>query len=106
MSEQSYITGPHRADIMAEVRKKGSTLAGVGRRAGLSRATMSWALMKPHPRANAAIAEFLGRSLHELWPQWFDLTGTRISIAPEHAPAGRRESSQGLKSQRIAKQAA
>lgn len=41
---------------------------------------MSWALIRPHLRANHAIAEFLGVSLHELWPQWFDLSGGRIGL--------------------------
>ena len=44
---------------------------------------MSWALIRPHLRANHAIAEFLGVSLHELWPQWFDHSGGRIGL---HAP--------------------
>ncbi len=70
--------GLDRHDIMAAVRKRGSTLAGVGRSVGLSRKSMSWALIRPHLRANAAIADFLGLSLHELWPQWFDRSGGRI----------------------------
>jgi hypothetical protein len=47
---------------------------------------MVWALIKPHPRANAAIAEFLGVSLHELWPQWFDEDGKLISTTPLARP--------------------
>jgi Ner family transcriptional regulator len=63
--------GWHRQDIIAELKKKGSSLAAVGREIGLSRATMAWALIRRHPRANLAIAEFLGVPTHELWPHWF-----------------------------------
>lgn len=63
--------GWHRQDIIAAVRKKGSSLAGIGRQLGLSRATMAWALINRHERANRAIAEFIGVPAHELWPDWF-----------------------------------
>ncbi len=65
------LQGWHRADIIAAVRKKGSSLARLGRSIGLSRPSMSWALIKPHPRANAAIAELIETPMHKLWPQWF-----------------------------------
>jgi Ner family transcriptional regulator len=71
--------GWHRAEVICAVRLKGQTVAGIGRVCGLSRKSMSWALIKPHPRANRAIAEFLGVPLCELWPQWFDEGGTLIS---------------------------
>jgi Ner family transcriptional regulator len=61
----------HRQDIIAALKKKGSSLAEVGRGLGFSRATMSWALIKPHPRANAAVAATLGVSMNELWPLWY-----------------------------------
>ena len=79
-----------RHDIMAAVRKRGSTLAGVGRSVGLSRKSMSWALIRPHLRANKAIADFLGVSLHELWPQWFDRSGGRIDpLSPKQTRSPR-----------------
>jgi len=78
--------GWHRADIMAAVRKGGSSLAGIGREAGLARATMVWALVRPHERANRAIAEFLDVPLHDLWPQWFDADGKLISRRPHPRP--------------------
>jgi len=78
--------GWHRADILAAISKKGSSLAGIGREIGLQRSTMSWALIGPHPRANAAIAEFIGVALHDLWPQWFDEDGKLISTAKLQRP--------------------
>jgi Ner family transcriptional regulator len=71
--------GWHRADVMAAVRKRGSNLAKIARGVGLSRTTMYWAFIRPHPRANRAIADFLGVPLNELWPHWFDSDGTLIS---------------------------
>jgi len=81
--------GWHRTDIMAAVRKHGSSLAGIGRDAGLARATMVWALIRPHARANRAIAEFLGVPLHILWPQWFDEDGKLVSTRAIPRPAAK-----------------
>ena len=72
---------------MAAVRKSGTTLAGLGREAGLARATMVWALVRPHLRANRAIASFLDVPLNELWPQWFDADGKLISTRALPRPA-------------------
>ena len=79
--------GWHRADIMAAVRKRGSSFAEIGRSVGLKRQTIYWAMITPHPRANAAIAEFLDVPLCELWPQWFDEDGKLISTAKLARPA-------------------
>lgn len=77
-------SGWHRQDIIAAVRKKGSTLAEIARSVGLSRQSMYWATISPHVRANRAIAEFLGLPLATLWPQWFADDGTPI---PQNAPS-------------------
>ncbi len=71
--------GWHRADIIAAVRRKGSNLAQIGRENGFARATMYWALGKRHPRANLAIAAFIGVDPHEIWPRFF---------SPTDAPSG------------------
>jgi Ner family transcriptional regulator len=81
--------GWNRFDIVAAVRKRGSTLAGVARGVGLSRKSMSWALIRPHEKANRAIAKFLEVSPHELWPAWFDTDGRRI---PARSPSPRSPS--------------
>lgn len=81
------IEGWHRADILAAVRKRGSTLAEIARRAGLARQTLYWAMSAaPRLRANKAIADFLDVPLHELWPQWFDEDGTLFSTQPLPRP--------------------
>lgn len=80
----------HRADVIAAVRKGGTTLAGLARASGLSRQSFSWALIKPHPRANHAIAKHLGRHVSTIWPEWFDATGQRRdALASSHRRAQR-----------------
>ncbi len=87
----------HRQDIIAALKKKGTSLAEVGRGLGFSRATMSWALMKRHPRANAAVAATLGVSMHELWPGWY---------APTVTPPAPKPSAKAAKESRTSKRAA
>jgi Ner family transcriptional regulator len=70
----SSCDGWHRADIIAAVRKRGSNLSRLGAEIGLSRKSMSWALGKRHPRANLAIAAFIGVDAHEIWPRFFPPT--------------------------------
>lgn len=81
----------HRQDIIAAVKKRGSSLAGLGRQLGLTRATMAWALINRHERANRAIAEFIGVPAHELWPHWF-LPDTSVPSAAKPTPNRRKES--------------
>lgn len=84
------LTGWHRADIIAAVRKRGSNLSRLGDAIGLSRKSMSWALGKRHPRANLAIAAFIGVDPHEIWPCFFPPTAA--PSAPEASAKARSES--------------
>ena len=68
----------HREDIKAAVRKRGKDMCQISAEAGLARDTASISLRRPIPAANAAIADFLGKSLHEIWPEWYDAAGNRI----------------------------
>ncbi|MEX0753230.1 MAG: helix-turn-helix domain-containing protein [Xanthobacteraceae bacterium] len=81
--------GWHPADIVAAVRKRGTSLRALSRRHGKGDSTLRAALIKPATPSNTIIADFLGVSLHELWPAWFDRAGRRISAAN---PAKRRAS--------------
>jgi Ner family transcriptional regulator len=87
----------HRQQILAAVRMKQTTLAALARENGLSRNTMYWALVKPHERANAIIAAFLGVSMHELWPGWY---------APTVTPPAPNLSAKAAKESRTSKRAA
>jgi len=90
-AEEHSVINWHKADIHAAVRKAGSNMSEIGRSVGLKRQTMYWALIFPHFRANRAIADFLGVSLHEIWPQWFDADGKLTSRRPILRP-GRQTS--------------
>lgn len=57
-----------RHEIMAEVRRRGTTLKAVALNAGLAKDGCSVALIRPFPAAEAAIAEFLNVPAAELWP--------------------------------------
>lgn len=72
-----------KEDIKAMVWKRGVTLRELSLKAGLNMNAASEALRKPFPAANSAIAEFLGKSLHDLWPYWYDQQGNRITVS-EH----------------------
>lgn len=72
-----------KEDIKAMVCKQGITLRQISLKAGLNIDAASEALRKPFPAANIAIAEFLGKSLHDLWPCWYDQHGNRITVS-EH----------------------
>lgn len=58
----------HPADIIAGLRKKGTTLAAVSRETGLASSTLANALTKRWPKGKKLIAEALGVSPAEIWP--------------------------------------
>lgn len=58
----------HPADIIAAIRKKGSTLSAISRSAGLNSATLSNALSRRWPKGERLIAEFLEINPAEIWP--------------------------------------
>ena len=69
--------GWHPADIRAEVSKRGKTLSGLARDAGLDESACRVALIRPLPKAEVAIARFLDVPLHELWPLRWSPEGLR-----------------------------
>lgn len=69
----------HRADIVAAIKKRGTNLRKLALSHGFGASTLRAALYKPHPRAQRLIAETIGAPLHEIWPDWFDADGRRIS---------------------------
>ncbi|HGF3397309.1 TPA: helix-turn-helix domain-containing protein [Salmonella enterica subsp. enterica serovar Altona] len=58
----------HPADIIAGLRKKGTTLAAVSRKAGLSSSTLANALTRRWPKGERLIAEALGVAPEQIWP--------------------------------------
>ncbi len=84
--------GWHRADIIAALRKLGTTLEELGRSNGKAKSSMSAALMKPSRGCNLIIANKIGVPAHELWPTWFDAEGNLIAV--RNSRRNRRVSSQ------------
>ena len=89
--------GWHRADIIAAVHKKGTSLAALARKNRLGDSTLRAALINPRTPSNKIIADFLGLSLHALWPVWFDAADRLIPQTRKPATARDRASSQKRK---------
>lgn len=66
----------HRADIIAAVRKTGTTLYGLSRKLGYRRTTISNALYVPAPKYERIIAEYLGLTVQTIWPSRYHADGT------------------------------
>ena len=70
----------HPADIIAGLKKKGTSLAAVSRSAGLSSSTLANALLRPWPKGEKLIADALGISPEIIWPsRYFDSEGKLLT---------------------------
>lgn len=58
----------HPADIIAALRKKGTSLAAESRKAGLSSSTLANALVRPWPKGEYIIASILETDPWLIWP--------------------------------------
>ncbi|XBS71980.1 helix-turn-helix transcriptional regulator [Acerihabitans sp. KWT182] len=58
----------HKADIIAALRKSGTTLAALSRKAGLSSSTLANAIVRPWPKGEFIIAHALSIHPAEIWP--------------------------------------
>ncbi|MDC9589767.1 helix-turn-helix transcriptional regulator [Xenorhabdus sp. XENO-10] len=69
----------HQADIIAALRKRGTTLATVSREA-LSSSTLANTLSRPWPKGEWIIANYLEIHPSEIWPsRYFDMYGQLIA---------------------------
>lgn len=76
----------HQADIIAALRKKGTTLAAVSRAAGLSSSTLANALSRPWPKGETIICLAIGVEPQKVWPsRYYDSQGNLIP-RPKRAP--------------------
>ncbi len=64
MNQQNW----HPADIIAALKKRGTSLAAVSRNAGLASSTLANALTKHWPKGERLIAEALGVAPEQIWP--------------------------------------
>lgn len=58
----------HPADIIAGLRKRGTSLAALSRQAGLASSTLANALNRRWPKGERLIAEALGVAPEQIWP--------------------------------------
>lgn len=58
----------HEADVIAAIKKRGTTLAAVSRQAGLSSSTLRNALYRPYPKGERLIADAIGVKPSDIWP--------------------------------------
>lgn len=58
----------HPADIIAGLRKRGTSLAALSRQAGLASSTLANALNRRWPKGERLIAEALGVPPEQIWP--------------------------------------
>lgn len=58
----------HKADIIAALRKKGTTMAALSRNVGLSSNTLANTISRPWPKGEYVIASALGIHPAEIWP--------------------------------------
>lgn len=72
----------HPEDIKAAVRKKGVTLAGVARAAGLPGSALRLALALPRAEAERAIARCLDVHPMKIWPSRYHSNGDRKRPQP------------------------
>lgn len=69
----------HPADIIAALRKKGTTLAALSRSSGLSSSTLANALVRPWPKGEWLIAKAIDVHPEEIWPgRYCDLVTVEI----------------------------
>jgi Ner family transcriptional regulator len=61
--------GWHNADIIAGLRKRGTSMAALSRAAGLSSSTLATALVRPWPKGKMLIAEALEVHPGAIWPE-------------------------------------
>ena len=65
----------HRADIVAELKKRGWSVRELSRQAGLGYSTLYSALERPYPKGERIIAKALNLRPEEIWPERYAKRG-------------------------------
>ncbi|MDX7990285.1 helix-turn-helix domain-containing protein [Xenorhabdus littoralis] len=77
----------HPADVIAALRKQGTTLSAISRQTGLSSSTLANTLIRPWPKGEWIIANRLELHPSEIWPsRYFDNMGCLIERKPRNNP--------------------
>ena len=83
-------------DIKAELRRRGWNLAKLSRETGVPHSTLKMSFFaKACPKGDFVIAEVLGLSVHQVWPDRYDPQGRRIFDRSQSKPS--KEVAQRLK---------
>lgn len=69
----------HPADIIAALKKRGTSLAAVSRNAGLASSTLANALSRRWPKGEKLIADALGVTPERVWPSRYKNDEKRLS---------------------------
>lgn len=73
----------HPADIIAALRKRGTTLSALSRSAGLSSSTLANVFSRPWPKGEWLVATALDVHPAEIWPsRYFDDSGILLDRKP------------------------
>ena len=70
----------HQADIIAALRKKGTSLTAESRASGLSSSTLANALTRPWVKGELLISKAIGVPVEEIWPSCYFDPQTHKSI--------------------------
>lgn len=84
----------HPADIIAAVRKAGTSLQRLSREHGFSVFTMNKAVRQCFPSCHAIISEVVGVPRQAIWPQFYDQDGKRLSARERQRRERRAEINQ------------
>lgn len=72
----------HPETVKYAIRRTGKAIRDVAIGASLDPSSLSHGLHRPIPKANQAIADYLGKTVNEIWPEWFDENGEQRSADP------------------------
>lgn len=78
----------HRQDIIAAVRKTGTTLARLAEQHGYARNTLYLSLDRRFPNVHAVIAAKIGSSRGAIWPSWYHPDGEPRFVTRRNARRG------------------
>ncbi|EJX0634347.1 helix-turn-helix domain-containing protein [Salmonella enterica] len=69
----------HPADIIAALKKRGTSLSAVSRNAGLASSSLSNAFHRHWPKGERLIAEALGVSPEQIWPSRYNRADNAVA---------------------------
>jgi Ner family transcriptional regulator len=78
----------HPADVLAALKKRGLSLAGLSMAHGYHPTAAGKALRRPWPAMEAIIAAELGVPPQRLWPSRYDAGGRTLPRKPQSPPRG------------------